>query len=57
MVHDLRNGIYKVRSVEIEKQVKEEGEEVEEDDERTAMVPGKVRLPSIMDLLSAVLNY
>ena len=56
VVHDLRNGIYKVRSVTVENQVKEEGAAEEEDEERTAMVPDKVRLPSLMDLLSAVLH-
>ena len=56
VVNDLRNGIYKVRSVNVEKQVKEKGEEREEDEDRTAMIPSEVRLPSLMDILSAVLN-
>lgn len=56
VVNDLRNGIYKVRSVNVETQVKEKGAKSEEDEDRTAMIPSRVRLPSLMDLLSAVLN-
>jgi len=57
VVHGLRNGIYKVRTVNVDTQVKKEGAGEEETDDRTALVPGKVRLPSLMDLLSAVLDY
>lgn len=56
VVQELRNGIYKVRSVNVESQVKGKATESEQDEDRTAMIPIEVRLPSLMDMLSAVLN-
>ncbi len=56
VVNELRDGVYKVRTVIVEDQVKEERDTEDSGSEKTALVPAKVELPSLMDLLSAVLN-
>lgn len=58
VVNELRDGIYKVRSVDVETQVKEEGEAVSEENEVevSALVPGKLQMFRITDFVFSVID-
>lgn len=50
VVNELRDGLYKVRSVEVNTQVLEEGNSEEEEEEATALLP-KLQMFSLVDLV------
>ena len=58
VVNELRDGLYKVRSVEVQTQVKEQADASEKDasGEVTALVPSKVKLLSLVDFVFSIVD-
>ena len=58
VVNEIREGAYKVRTVEVDTQIKDPNKVSEEnnEEETAALVPGKVRLISLLDLVFSIVD-